>query len=105
MSGSDPRFSEARSMVVQAGKASASFLQRRMSIGYARAARLLDLLEEEGTIGPGEGAKPRDVLLTVDDLNAQEHPLEEDDGNRESRIKNQEDDGDAASEDEDDFAR
>ncbi|MDD3101667.1 MAG: DNA translocase FtsK, partial [Patescibacteria group bacterium] len=48
-------------VVIQAGKASASLLQRRLRIGYARAARLLDLLEEEETIGPGEGAKPRDV--------------------------------------------
>ncbi|MEK9148135.1 MAG: DNA translocase FtsK, partial [Patescibacteria group bacterium] len=43
-------------------KASASYLQRRLKIGYARAARLLDLLEERGIIGPGEGAKPREIL-------------------------------------------
>ena len=45
-------------------KASASFLQRRLRIGYARAARLLDLLEERGIIGPGEGAKPREILIS-----------------------------------------
>lgn len=73
--GSDPRLDEVRDLVIRAGRASASFLQRRMSIGYARAARLLDLLEEEGTIGPGDGAKPRDVLRTVEDLNARAHPL------------------------------
>ena len=57
----DEMLSDAREVVIQAGKASASLLQRRLRIGYARAARLLDLLEEEETIGPGEGAKPRDV--------------------------------------------
>ncbi|MEW6610460.1 MAG: DNA translocase FtsK 4TM domain-containing protein [Patescibacteria group bacterium] len=73
----DTRLAEARELVVRAGKASASFLQRRMSVGYARAARLLDLLEEEGTIGPGEGAKPRDVLLTIDELPSQDYALAE----------------------------
>ena len=62
--GSDePLLQEAQDIVVRAGKASASFLQRRMKIGYARAARILDLLEEKGVIGPGDGAKPRDILL------------------------------------------
>ena len=50
-------------MILQAKKASASLLQRRLSIGYARAARLLDILEEKGYIGPGDGAKPREVYL------------------------------------------
>lgn len=68
----DMRLAEARELVVRAGKASASFLQRRMSVGYARAARLLDLLEEEGAIGPGDGAKPRDVLVTIEDLHTRE---------------------------------
>ncbi len=57
----DDLLPEAREMVVKIGKASASFLQRRLRVGYARAARLLDLLEEEGTIGPADGAKPREV--------------------------------------------
>ena len=57
----DEMLPQAREVVIQAGKASASFLQRRLRIGYARAARLLDLLEEEGTIGPPDGAKPREV--------------------------------------------
>jgi len=47
--------------VRSAGKASASFLQRRLSVGYARAARILDIMEEQGVVGPGEGAKPREV--------------------------------------------
>ena len=49
---------------MQAKKASASLFQRRLRVGYARAARLLDLLEQEGTIGPGDGAKPREILVT-----------------------------------------
>ena len=46
---------------MEAGKASASYLQRKLKVGYARAARLLDMLEERGVIGAGAGAKPRDV--------------------------------------------
>lgn len=60
----DEMLEEARKTVIQAGKASASYLQRRLKVGYARAARLLDLLEEEGVIGPGDGAKPREVLVS-----------------------------------------
>lgn len=59
----EPLYEDARAVVVEAGRASASYLQRRLRVGYARAARLLDLLEERGVIGPGEGAKPRDVLI------------------------------------------
>jgi S-DNA-T family DNA segregation ATPase FtsK/SpoIIIE len=65
--GADDLFDEAKDTVVRAGKASASYLQRRLKIGYARAARLLDLLEERGIIGPGDGAKPRDVLVKYGD--------------------------------------
>jgi S-DNA-T family DNA segregation ATPase FtsK/SpoIIIE len=61
--GHDTLFEDAIRLVCQHDKASASLLQRRMSIGYARAARILDQLEEAGIIGPGEGSKPRDVLL------------------------------------------
>lgn len=63
----DELYNEAREVVVQAGKASASLLQRRLKVGYARAARLLDLLEGEGVIGPADGAKPRDVLVSPDE--------------------------------------
>jgi len=59
----DSLFFDAKEVVAQAGKASASLLQRRLKVGYARAARLLDLLEERGIIGPGEGAKPREVYI------------------------------------------
>ena len=65
----DALYEEARSLVIEAGKASASYLQRRLRVGYARAARLLDLLEQRGVIGPGDGAKPREVLVKgIDDL-------------------------------------
>lgn len=62
----DDLFYDAADCVIRAGKASASLLQRRLRIGYARAARLLDLLEERGVVGPQDGARPRDVM--VDDI-------------------------------------
>jgi len=58
----DELYEEARQCVIEAGKASTSYLQRKLKLGYARAARLMDILEERGVIGPGEGAKPREVL-------------------------------------------
>lgn len=61
--GVDDLFDEAMETVVSAGKASASLLQRRLSIGYARAARILDELEQKNIIGPAQGSKPRDVLV------------------------------------------
>ncbi len=59
----DEMFEEAVKTIVQYEKASASLLQRRLRVGYARAARLMDELQEAGIIGPGEGSKPRDVLI------------------------------------------
>ncbi|KKU30387.1 MAG: hypothetical protein UX44_C0024G0017 [candidate division WWE3 bacterium GW2011_GWA1_46_21] len=59
----DSLFSEATDVVVTAGKASASLLQRRLSVGYARAARILDELEAQGVIGPAQGSRPRDILV------------------------------------------
>jgi len=59
----DELYQEAKKVIVKAGKASASLLQRRLRIGYARAARLLDLLEEKGVVGPVDGAKPREVFI------------------------------------------
>ncbi|KKU90890.1 MAG: cell division FtsK/SpoIIIE [Microgenomates group bacterium GW2011_GWA1_48_10] len=61
--GGDPLADEAIRVVCQYDRASASLLQRKLSIGYARAARILDTLEEMGIVGPGEGSKPRDVLV------------------------------------------
>ncbi|TSD04859.1 MAG: DNA segregation ATPase FtsK/SpoIIIE, S-DNA-T family [Parcubacteria group bacterium Greene0714_36] len=63
----DPLYAEAQALVRDAGKASASYLQRRLRIGYARAARLLDLMEARGIIGPADGAKPREVLSKAED--------------------------------------
>ena len=57
----DAMYAQAIELVKVAQKASASLLQRRLKVGYARAARLLDMMEERGVIGPGEGAKPREV--------------------------------------------
>jgi len=59
----DELYDEAVEVVRVAGKASASLLQRRLKVGYARAARLLDIMEAKGIIGPGEGAKPREIYL------------------------------------------
>lgn len=66
MDDEDPLYDQAQALVMQAEKASASYLQRRLSVGYARAARLLDLLEKNGVIGPANGAKPREILIKSD---------------------------------------
>ncbi len=63
----DELYDEAIDVVREAKKASASLLQRRLRIGYARAARLIDMMEEHGIVGPGEGAKPRAVFISDDD--------------------------------------
>jgi S-DNA-T family DNA segregation ATPase FtsK/SpoIIIE len=59
----DELYEEARTVVMEAGKASTSYIQRKLKVGYARAARLIDMLEERGIVGPGDGAKPREVLV------------------------------------------
>ena len=58
----DELYGQAKQTVIEAGKASTSYLQRKLGIGYARAARLIDILEDRGVIGPGDGAKPREVI-------------------------------------------
>ncbi len=65
----DELYPDAYDVVVQAQKASASLLQRRLRIGYARAARLLDILEEKGIVGPLNGAKPREVFVKAEKEN------------------------------------
>jgi DNA segregation ATPase FtsK/SpoIIIE, S-DNA-T family len=75
----DDLYEAARDEVTRAGKASASLLQRRLRVGYARAARLLDILEEKGVIGPGEGAKPREVYGIVPADEKAEYGVEQDD--------------------------
>lgn len=59
---------DAKEIVIKAGRASATLLQRRLRVGYARAARLLDILEEMGVVGPADGSKPRDVLIKQGEL-------------------------------------
>ena len=63
----DDLYEEAKEIVVKANKASTSYLQRKLRIGYARAARLIDILEEKGVVSEGDGAKPREVLIKTDD--------------------------------------
>ncbi len=82
----DELFEEAKIVVLQAKKASASLLQRRLSVGYARAARLLDILEERGYIGPGDGAKPREVYLEKFDGAEGQISHEDDISNDENQI-------------------
>ena len=60
--GEDPMYEKALDIVVQAGKASASYIQRRLKIGYNRAARLVEEMEERGIVGPANGSKPREII-------------------------------------------
>ncbi len=71
----DTLYEDARAFVEQAGRASTSYLQRKLKIGYSRAARLMDVLEAQGVIGPADGSKPREVL-TVLPVNKQDVPAE-----------------------------
>jgi len=67
--GNDDMYKDAVRVVIDSGKASASLLQRRLRVGYARAARLVEEMEEQGIIGPADGARPRDVLVSsLDDV-------------------------------------
>lgn len=60
--GDDPLYDQAVEIVMQAGKASASYIQRRLKIGYNRAARLVEEMEEKGLVGPANGSKPREII-------------------------------------------
>lgn len=67
--GGDDMYKDALRVVVESGKASTSLLQRRLRVGYARAARIIEEMEEQGVIGPADGARPREVLISsLDDL-------------------------------------
>jgi S-DNA-T family DNA segregation ATPase FtsK/SpoIIIE len=69
----DAQFDEAAVIVMSAGKASTSYLQRKMSLGYNRAAKIMDQLEKAGVIGPAEGVKPRSILIpTLEELKSRE---------------------------------
>ena len=60
--GADPLYEEALDIVIQSGKASASYIQRKLKIGYNRAARLIEEMEERGIVGPANGSKPREIV-------------------------------------------
>jgi S-DNA-T family DNA segregation ATPase FtsK/SpoIIIE len=62
MGDDDELYEQAKEEVLKAGKASTSYIQRKLRVGYARAARLIDLLEQKGVVGPADGAKPREVI-------------------------------------------
>jgi S-DNA-T family DNA segregation ATPase FtsK/SpoIIIE len=62
----DDLYQDAIRVVLEAGRASTSTLQRRLRVGYGRAARLIDLMEKDGIVGPPDGAKPREVLKKRD---------------------------------------
>ncbi len=64
----DPLFDEVKYYIADVQKASTSLLQRRFAIGYNRAARIIDMLEEQGCIGPANGSKPREVYVDKEDL-------------------------------------
>jgi S-DNA-T family DNA segregation ATPase FtsK/SpoIIIE len=66
----DEIFESAVRLIVTNGQASTSMIQRRFKIGYTRAARLVDLMEQRGIVGPLDGAKPRDILMTRDEVDA-----------------------------------
>ncbi len=75
----DDLYEEAKDIVTKAGKASTSYIQRKLRVGYARAARLMDILEDKGVIGPADGSKPREIIgysggnAGDDDTNGDEH--------------------------------
>lgn len=90
----DPLLEEAKTVLLQAGKGSASLLQRRLKVGYARAARLLDLLEAQGFIGPADGAKPREILAQNIDSIPSEHEMPAPETNNEGNDDEEEEDED-----------
>ncbi len=75
---SDPLFEQAKRIIIVSQHGSTSMLQRKMGVGYARAGRLMDLLEQAGVVGPFVGSKAREVLMTLDDLDVENEGAEED---------------------------
>jgi len=63
----DPKYDEAVRVVLSTGQGSASYLQRRLKLGYSRAARLIEIMEANGIVGPSQGSKPREILVRADD--------------------------------------
>jgi S-DNA-T family DNA segregation ATPase FtsK/SpoIIIE len=110
---SDPLLEEAIEIAIDAGKVSTSFLQRRMKVGYSRAARIVDLMEEIGVVGPADGAKPREVLVSEwppagavpdEDFSEdeEEKPEEEPEEEEENAEEGEENEDEETEEDEDD---
>ena len=64
----DPLLDQAMEIIVRSGLGSTSMLQSKMKVGFSRARRIMDQLEDRGVVGPSEGSKPRDVLMTVEEL-------------------------------------
>ncbi len=71
----DELFQDAVKLVLEFGKASTSLLQRRLRIGYGRAAHLIDLMERDGIVGPADGPKPREILKRPDWLSEVEESM------------------------------
>ena len=106
----DPMYEEAKDAILEAGKASASYLQRKIRVGYARAARILDELEEAGIIGPSDGSKPREILVTEREIPrtmgmGQEHNVynQEDDELEEEDELDEDEDEDEDKDEEDEY--
>lgn len=76
--GSDELLPQAKDIIMKSQKASASLLQRRLRVGYARAARILDILEQQGFIGPAHGAKPREILVDMEELHEKNYDVNSD---------------------------
>ena len=70
------KMEEAIKCVIEAGQASTSLLQRRLKVGYARAGRMIDDMEQMGVVGPHQGSKPRDVLMTYNEWLERRNALE-----------------------------
>jgi S-DNA-T family DNA segregation ATPase FtsK/SpoIIIE len=75
----DELYSEAKRVVIETGRASTSYLQRKLGVGYSRAAKLVDMMEERGVVGPQNGSKPRQILVSAEAMEAAEAAPEEDD--------------------------
>jgi S-DNA-T family DNA segregation ATPase FtsK/SpoIIIE len=71
----DEMFEDAVRLVLEFGKASTSLIQRRLRVGYGRAAHLIDLMERDGIVGPADGPKPREILKKPDWLNEVEEAM------------------------------